>query len=72
MHERAAWRVGTDRTRRHDIRHNAPACLPSTTSSPCSNLEAIARGLAGGNLYTTDGVLAISVVQEGLVRVKQQ
>jgi len=28
-----------------------------------------ARCLAGGNLYTTDGVLAISVVQEGLVRV---
>ncbi len=28
-----------------------------------------ARGLAGGNLYTSDGSLAISVVQEGLVRV---
>ncbi len=28
-----------------------------------------ARGLAGGNLYTVDGALAISVVQEGLVRV---
>ena len=28
-----------------------------------------ARGLAGGNIYTSDGTLAISVVQEGLVRV---
>ena len=28
-----------------------------------------ARGLAGGNLYTTSGGLAVSVVQEGLVRV---
>lgn len=28
-----------------------------------------ARGLAGGNLYTTDGMLAITVVQECLVRV---
>lgn len=31
-----------------------------------------ARGLAGGNLYTADGALAISVVQEGLVRVAQE
>jgi acyl-CoA thioesterase-2 len=30
-----------------------------------------ARGLAGGNIYTSDGTLAISVVQEGLVRVTQ-
>ncbi len=30
-----------------------------------------ARGLAGGNIYTSDGTLAISVVQEGLVRVAQ-
>lgn len=28
-----------------------------------------ARGLAGGSIYTTDGHLAVSVVQEGLVRV---
>jgi acyl-CoA thioesterase-2 len=28
-----------------------------------------ARGLAGGAIYTADGALAISVVQEGLVRV---
>ena len=28
-----------------------------------------ARGLAGGNIFTADGTLAISVVQEGLVRV---
>ncbi len=27
-----------------------------------------ARGLAGGNLYSADGALAVSVVQEGLVR----
>ena len=30
-----------------------------------------ARGLAGGNIFTSDGALAISVVQEGLVRVPQ-
>jgi acyl-CoA thioesterase-2 len=30
-----------------------------------------ARGLAGGAIYTADGHLAISVVQEGLVRVAQ-
>lgn len=30
-----------------------------------------ARGLAGGNLYSADGALAISVVQEGLVRAAQ-
>ena len=30
-----------------------------------------ARGLAGGNIFTADGALAISVVQEGLVRVAQ-
>ncbi len=30
-----------------------------------------ARGLAGGNIFTSDGTLAISVVQEGLVRVTQ-
>ena len=30
-----------------------------------------ARGLAGGNIFTADGTLAISVVQEGLVRVTQ-
>ena len=30
-----------------------------------------ARGLAGGNIFTTDGALAITVVQEGLVRVPQ-
>ena len=30
-----------------------------------------ARGLAGGNIFTSDGTLAISVVQEGLVRVAQ-
>jgi acyl-CoA thioesterase-2 len=28
-----------------------------------------ARGLAGGDIFTADGILAISVVQEGLVRV---
>lgn len=28
-----------------------------------------ARGLAGGNIYTADGTLAVSVVQEGLVRI---
>jgi len=28
-----------------------------------------ARGLAGGNIFTIDGALAITVVQEGLVRV---
>jgi acyl-CoA thioesterase-2 len=28
-----------------------------------------ARGLAGGNIFTSDGALAITVVQEGLVRV---
>ena len=28
-----------------------------------------ARGLAGGNIFTADGALAITVVQEGLVRV---
>ena len=28
-----------------------------------------ARGLAGGHIFTSDGTLAISVVQEGLVRV---
>jgi acyl-CoA thioesterase-2 len=31
-----------------------------------------ARGLAGGAIYTTDGHLAVSVVQEGLVRVGAQ
>jgi acyl-CoA thioesterase-2 len=30
-----------------------------------------ARGLAGGAIYTSDGALAVSVVQEGLVRVTQ-
>ena len=30
-----------------------------------------ARGLAGGNIFTADGALAITVVQEGLVRVPQ-
>ncbi|MEQ1700629.1 MAG: acyl-CoA thioesterase II [Ilumatobacteraceae bacterium] len=30
-----------------------------------------ARGLATGNIFTADGTLAISVVQEGLVRVAQ-
>ena len=30
-----------------------------------------ARGLAGGNIFTADGTLAISVVQEGLVRLTQ-
>jgi acyl-CoA thioesterase II len=30
-----------------------------------------ARGLAGGAIYTSDGHLAVSVVQEGLVRVGQ-
>jgi acyl-CoA thioesterase-2 len=30
-----------------------------------------ARGLAGGAIYTADGHLAVSVVQEGLVRVAQ-
>jgi acyl-CoA thioesterase-2 len=30
-----------------------------------------ARGLAGGAIYTSDGALAVSVVQEGLVRVSQ-
>ncbi len=30
-----------------------------------------ARGLAGGNIFTTAGALAITVVQEGLVRVPQ-
>lgn len=30
-----------------------------------------ARGLAGGNIFTSDGSLAVSVVQEGLVRVAQ-
>jgi acyl-CoA thioesterase-2 len=30
-----------------------------------------ARGLAGGNIFTSEGTLAISVVQEGLVRVTQ-
>ena len=30
-----------------------------------------ARGLAGGNIFTADGTLAISVVQEGRVRVTQ-
>jgi acyl-CoA thioesterase-2 len=28
-----------------------------------------ARGLAGGSIYTQDGQLAITVVQEGLARV---
>jgi acyl-CoA thioesterase-2 len=28
-----------------------------------------ARGLAGGELYTADGTLAVTVVQEGLVRI---
>jgi acyl-CoA thioesterase-2 len=28
-----------------------------------------ARGLAGGSIYTKDGQLAITVVQEGLARV---
>lgn len=31
-----------------------------------------ARGLAGGAIYTADGHLAVSVVQEGLVRVAQR
>ena len=31
-----------------------------------------ARGLAGGAIYTADGHLAVSVVQEGLVRVGQR
>ena len=30
-----------------------------------------ARGLAGGNIFTSSGALAITVVQEGLVRVPQ-
>ena len=30
------------------------------------------RGLAGGAIYTRDGALAVSVVQEGLVRLVQQ
>jgi len=30
-----------------------------------------ARGLAGGAIFTADGSLAITVVQEGLVRVGQ-
>jgi acyl-CoA thioesterase-2 len=30
------------------------------------------RGLAGGAIYTRDGVLAVSVVQEGLVRMGRQ
>jgi acyl-CoA thioesterase II len=30
------------------------------------------RGLAGGSIYTADGRLAVSVVQEGLARVGQQ
>ena len=29
-----------------------------------------ARGLAGGSIYTSDGQLAVTVVQEGLIRVK--
>ena len=29
------------------------------------------RGLAGGSIYTRDGRLAVSVVQEGLARVGQ-
>jgi len=29
-----------------------------------------ARGLAGGSIYTKDGQLAVTVVQEGLIRVK--
>jgi len=28
-----------------------------------------ARGLAGGAIYTRDGTLAVTVVQEGLIRV---
>jgi acyl-CoA thioesterase-2 len=35
--------------------------------SPISNSEA--RGLAGGAIFTRDGRLAVTVVQEGLVRV---
>lgn len=31
-----------------------------------------ARGLAGGNIFTAEGALAITVVQEGLVRVPQE
>ncbi|MBU6315005.1 MAG: thioesterase family protein, partial [Acidobacteria bacterium] len=30
------------------------------------------RGLAGGAIYTADGTLAVSVVQEGLVRLGRQ
>jgi acyl-CoA thioesterase-2 len=30
-----------------------------------------ARGLAGGAIFTSDGTLAVTVVQEGLVRVGQ-
>ena len=32
---------------------------------------AVIGGLAGGAIYTSDGHLAVSVVQEGLVRVGQ-
>jgi len=31
-----------------------------------------ARGLAGGAIFTRDGTLAVSVVQEGLVRVRSK
>ncbi|MEY5059049.1 MAG: hypothetical protein RJA51_796, partial [Actinomycetota bacterium] len=30
------------------------------------------RGLAGGSIYTTTGALAVTVVQEGLIRTKPQ
>jgi acyl-CoA thioesterase-2 len=30
------------------------------------------RGLARGSIYTRDGVLAVSVVQEGLIRVMRR
>ncbi len=30
-----------------------------------------ARGLAGGSIFTSEGVLAVNVVQEGLIRVKR-
>ena len=32
---------------------------------------ASSRGLAGGSIFTADGALAVSVVQEGLARVGQ-
>jgi acyl-CoA thioesterase-2 len=31
-----------------------------------------ARGLAGGSIYTQDGQLAVTVVQEGLIRIKPE